>query len=241
MKLILNSDVKSLGRKGDVVDVAKGYARNYLLPKKLAVVANSSNLKFAEALREKREIQAVANNELAESIKTALADAKIVISQNTTDEGTLYAAVSNEQIVDAIKISSSDNNFFPLLKTVFSGDKPVIISTGLSNNKEIEDTLNYILSKCKNTNFKNELALLHCVTAYPVEHKYANLKSIKTIKDNFNVTVGYSDHTLGINAAIASVALGARLIEKHFTKDKSTLQISRYLYWRPRFFFKQNF
>ena len=106
MKLILNSDVKSLGRKGDVVDVAKGYARNYLLPKKLAVVANSSNLKFAEALREKRGIQAVANNELAESIKTALADAKIVISQNTTDEGTLYAAVSNEQIVDAIETFS---------------------------------------------------------------------------------------------------------------------------------------
>ncbi len=106
MKLILNADVKSLGRKGDVVDVAKGYARNYLLPKKLAVVANSSNLKFAEALREKREIQAVANNELAESIKTALADAKIVISQNTTDEGTLYAAVSNEQIVDAIETFS---------------------------------------------------------------------------------------------------------------------------------------
>ena len=106
MKLILNSDVKSLGRKGDVVDVAKGYARNYLLPKNLAVVANSSNLKFAEALREKREIQAVANNELAESIKTALADAKIVISENTTDEGTLYAAVSNEQIVDAIETFS---------------------------------------------------------------------------------------------------------------------------------------
>ena len=106
MKLILNSDVKSLGRKGDVVDVAKGYARNYLLPKRLAVVATSSNLKFAEELREKREIQAVANNELAESIKTALADAKIVISQNTTDEGTLYAAVSNEQIVDAIETFS---------------------------------------------------------------------------------------------------------------------------------------
>ena len=106
MTLILNTDVKSLGRMADVVDVAKGYARNYLLPKKLAVVANSSNLKFAEALREKREIQAVANNELAESIKTSLADAKIVISQNTTDEGTLYAAVSNEQIVDAIETFS---------------------------------------------------------------------------------------------------------------------------------------
>ena len=106
MKLILNSDVKSLGRKGDVVDVAKGYARNYLLPKKLAIVATSSNLKFAEELQEKREMQTQANDELAESIKTALADANIVISQTTTDEGTLYAAVSNEQIVDAIETFS---------------------------------------------------------------------------------------------------------------------------------------
>lgn len=106
MKLILNTDVKSLGRKGDVVDVAKGYARNYLLPKKLAMVATASNLKFAEKLQEKRELQAQANDELAESIKAALADAKIVISQNTTDEGTLYAAVSDEQIVDAIETFS---------------------------------------------------------------------------------------------------------------------------------------
>ena len=106
MKLILNSDVKSLGRKGDVVDVAKGYARNYLLPKKLAMVATASNLKFAEKLQAKREMQAQANDELAESIKAALADAKIVISQNTTDEGTLYAAVSEEQIVDAIETFS---------------------------------------------------------------------------------------------------------------------------------------
>ena len=106
MKLILNSDVKSLGRKGDVVDVAKGYARNYLLPKKLAMVATASNLKFAEKLQEKREMQAQANDELAESIKAALADAKIVISQNTTDEGTLYAAVSDEQIVNAIETFS---------------------------------------------------------------------------------------------------------------------------------------
>jgi large subunit ribosomal protein L9 len=106
MKLILNSDVKSLGRKGDVVDVAKGYARNYLLPKKLAMVATASNIKFAEKLQEKREMQAQANDELAESIKAALADAKIVISQNTTDEGTLYAAVSDEQIVDAIETFS---------------------------------------------------------------------------------------------------------------------------------------
>ena len=58
MKLILNSDVQSLGRKGDVVDVAKGYARNYLLPKKLAIVATANNLEFAQKLQEKRQEQA---------------------------------------------------------------------------------------------------------------------------------------------------------------------------------------
>ena len=106
MKLILNADVKSLGRKGDVVDVAKGYARNYLIPKKLAIKATSNNLKLAEKLQEKRAMQTQVNSELAESIQTALADAKIVISQTSTDEGTLYAAISNEQIIDAVETFS---------------------------------------------------------------------------------------------------------------------------------------
>ena len=106
MKLILNSDIKSLGRKGDVVDVAKGYARNYLLPKKLAIVATTNNLEFAQKLQEKRQQQAQVNSELAESIITALVDAHIVISQTTTDEGTLYAAISNLQIVEAVETFS---------------------------------------------------------------------------------------------------------------------------------------
>ena len=106
MKLILNADVKSLGRKGDIVDVAKGYARNYLIPKKLAIKATSNNLKLAEKLQEKRAMQTQVNSELAESIQTALADAKIVISQTSTDEGTLYAAISNEQIIDAVETFS---------------------------------------------------------------------------------------------------------------------------------------
>ena len=106
MKLILNSDVKSLGRKGDIVNVAKGYARNYLLPKKLAIMATTSNLELAEKIQEKRKLQAQENSELADSITTAVADAHIVISQNSTDEGTLYAAISNEQIVEAIETFS---------------------------------------------------------------------------------------------------------------------------------------
>ena len=103
MKLILNSDVAKLGRKGDIVDVAKGYARNYLLPKNLAIVATDSNILIAEKIQEKRIAEISESEDLAESIKAALADAHLVISQKSTDEGTLYAAVANNEIVEAIE------------------------------------------------------------------------------------------------------------------------------------------
>ena len=103
MKLILNSDVTKLGRKGDVVDVTKGYARNYLLPKNLAIVATDSNISIAEKIQEKRAVEITENKELAESIKLALADAHLVIPQKSTDEGTLYAAVGNNEIVEVIE------------------------------------------------------------------------------------------------------------------------------------------
>ena len=103
MKLILNSDVTKLGRKGDIVNVAKGYARNYLLPKNLAIVATDSNISIAEKIQEKRIAEITESEELAESIKVALADAHLVISQKSTDEGTLYAAVANNEIVEVIE------------------------------------------------------------------------------------------------------------------------------------------
>ena len=103
MKLILNSDVTKLGRKGDIVDVAKGYARNYLLPKNLAIVATDSNISIAEKIQEKRIAEITESEELAESIKVALADAHLVISQKSTDEGTLYASISNDSIIEAIE------------------------------------------------------------------------------------------------------------------------------------------
>ena len=103
MKLILNSDVTKLGRKGDIVDVAKGYARNYLLPKNLAIVATDSNISIAEKIQEQRIAEITESEELAESIKVALADAHLVIPQKSTDEGTLYAAVANNEIVEVIE------------------------------------------------------------------------------------------------------------------------------------------
>ena len=103
MKIILNQDVKKLGKKGDVVEVAKGYARNYLLPQKLGIKATEKNILVAEKMQQKRQASIEENIELANSIKEGLADAKIVIAANSTDEGTLYASVSNESIIEAIE------------------------------------------------------------------------------------------------------------------------------------------
>ena len=103
MKIILNQDVKKLGKKGDVVEVAKGYARNYLLPQKLGIKATEKNILVAEKMQQKRQASIEENIELANSIQEGLADAKIVIAENSTDEGTLYASVSNESIIEAIE------------------------------------------------------------------------------------------------------------------------------------------
>ena len=103
MKLILKEDISKLGRKGDIVNVAKGYARNYLIPKNMAMVATTKNVTIAERMQEKRQAVLEESSQLADSIQQALADAHLVIDQNSTDEGTLYAAVTNAQIIESIE------------------------------------------------------------------------------------------------------------------------------------------
>ena len=103
MKLILKEDISKLGRKGDIVNVAKGYGRNYLIPKNMAMVATTKNVTIAERMQEKRQAVLEESSQLADSIQQALADAHLVIAQNSTDEGTLYAAVTNAQIIESIE------------------------------------------------------------------------------------------------------------------------------------------
>ena len=124
-----------------------------------------------------------------------------------------------DKIVPAFKIASSDNNFYPLLKTIAMTGKPVIMSTGLSDVEDIIKSKKYIENVWTKSNITQEMILLHCVSAYPTPPKYANLLAINDLK-KIGSKIGYSDHTLGIDAAILSVALGARLIEKHFTISK---------------------
>lgn len=102
MKLILTSDVQDLGKRGDVVDVADGYARNFLLPKKAAIVANEGALKQAEAIREARIEAEQKAKEAAEAIATQLVGSRVVLAARAGDEGQLYGSVGVGDVVVGI-------------------------------------------------------------------------------------------------------------------------------------------
>ena len=121
---------------------------------------------------------------------------------------------------DLIKIASGDNNFFPLIEKVLKSKKSIIISTGMTNASQIKDLTNYIYKVIGKKSAEKRIALLHCVTSYPVEDRFANLRSVEYLIKNSKLTIGYSDHTLGNDACIAAVAMGAKVIEKHFTINK---------------------
>jgi|TARA_B110000211_G_C14066187_1_gene547762 N,N'-diacetyllegionaminate synthase len=123
----------------------------------------------------------------------------------------------NKLKLDFIKIPSGEIDNYPYLKALGKLNKKIILSTGMSNLKEILAAIK-ILTKF-GTN-KKKISLLHCHSDYPSKPINLNLKSIQTLKKTFNLRVGYSDHSLGIEAAIVSVSLGAEIIEKHLTLSK---------------------
>jgi N,N'-diacetyllegionaminate synthase len=123
-----------------------------------------------------------------------------------------------EGIVDGYKIASGDNDFYALLERVARSDKPLVISTGLSDVAQIERTVAAI-ERERGDAAAESLALLHCVSSYPAEPGELNLLSIPFLAERFPYPIGYSDHALGTTAALAAVALGARIVEKHFTLE----------------------
>lgn len=116
----------------------------------------------------------------------------------------------------AFKIGSGEITNLPFLRYIAQKKKAIILSTGMSTLGEVEDGLNII----RNNDF-NDIILLHCVSNYPTKMENVNLRAIKTLKCAFKVPVGFSDHTAGIIASIASVALGSCMIEKHFTLNRN--------------------
>jgi N,N'-diacetyllegionaminate synthase len=118
--------------------------------------------------------------------------------------------------VPAFKISSGDLTNSPLLEHVASKGKPVILSTGMSELSELIEAVSVLnMAGCDNP------VLLHCVSNYPAQPPEVNLRAMQTMRSAFDVPVGFSDHTEGIDVTLAAVALGACVIEKHFTMDRT--------------------
>jgi len=115
------------------------------------------------------------------------------------------------------KIPSGEITNLPYLERIAQLKKPIILSTGMSTLTEIENAI-AILKK----NGAIDITVLHCTTEYPAPFEDVNLKAMNTIKKKFNIGVGYSDHTMGIEVPIAAVALGASVIEKHFTLNRDS-------------------
>ncbi|HHE04901.1 MAG TPA: N-acetylneuraminate synthase [candidate division WOR-3 bacterium] len=121
-----------------------------------------------------------------------------------------------ENFVPVYKIGSGEITNLPFLEYIAKKGKPIILSTGMSTLGEVEEAVKTII----NVNSSLPLVLLHCVSSYPAKYEDVNLKVMLTLKEAFELPVGYSDHTLGIEIPIAAVALGAKIIEKHFTLDR---------------------
>lgn len=116
------------------------------------------------------------------------------------------------------KIPSGEVTNYPYLRKIAQYHEPVILSTGMCEISDIEYAIKVLI---KNGLSIDNITILHCNTEYPTPYKDVNLKAMLTIGDKFGVSIGYSDHTEGIEVPIAAVALGATVIEKHFTLDKN--------------------
>jgi len=120
--------------------------------------------------------------------------------------------------MNIFKIPSGEITNYPLLKEIGSYGKNIIMSTGMADLGEIEDALNVLVASGTSL---ERIVVLQCNTEYPTPYEDVNLKAMLTIREAFKIDVGYSDHTLGIEVPIAAVALGAKVIEKHFTLDRN--------------------
>ncbi|MFC6099491.1 N-acetylneuraminate synthase [Olivibacter domesticus] len=124
----------------------------------------------------------------------------------------------NQLGLDRFKVPSGEITNYPYLRAIAQLGKPVILSTGMATLGEIEDAIHVL----RTFGIKRKgITVLHCNTEYPTPMEDVNLKAMKTIGRAFGVAIGYSDHTLGIEVPIAATALGATVIEKHFTLDRN--------------------
>jgi len=150
--------------------------------------------------------------EMTREVARHAAGCGIIFLSTAFDEASV--ALLDDLGVPAFKVGSGDVTDLPLLEFIGRKRKPVILSTGMSYLSEVESAVETLLaSGC------TQIALLQCVSAYPADPRAANLRALRTLRDHFDVPVGFSDHFLGNELAVAAVALGASIVEKHITLD----------------------
>ena len=142
-------------------------------------------------------------------------DTKDIIFLSTADE--VKSARFLFDLQNIFKIGSGEITNLPYLRYIGSFKKQVILSTGMAEIYEIKDAVNILINSGTK---KNDITVLHCNTEYPTPYEDVNLNAMLTIRDELGIKVGYSDHTLGIEVPIAAVAMGAEVVEKHFTLDR---------------------
>lgn len=162
--------------------------------------------------------------EMLKKLELASEDIKKLFDYAKRTKITFLSSAFDEESVDlldhlgvsAFKVASGEITNFPLLRYIAEKKKPIILSTGMSTYEEIDEALSTLRKSGA-----EEIVLLHCVTSYPARIEDANLRNIETLRNKFKLPVGFSDHTLSIAVPVAAAALGAVLIEKHFTLDKN--------------------
>ena len=146
----------------------------------------------------------------------AYAKKKGILFLSTPDGFESLDFLADELSLPIIKIGSTEINHLQYLTAIAKKSRPIILSTGLSSLGEVERALSTIRAE-----YKGPLAVLHCNSSYPVPLEDMNLRAMTTLEKAFCVPVGLSDHSEGNEASVAAVALGARIIEKHFTLDRN--------------------
>jgi N,N'-diacetyllegionaminate synthase len=158
------------------------------------------------------ELDRAAHEELIDYCKTK--DIKFLSTAFDHDSIELLAKLD----IPLYKIPSGEITNLPYLRHIGKMEKPIIMSTGMSTLDEVHNALNILIESGAE---KEQITILHCNTEYPTPMEDVNLKAMLTIRDKLGVKIGYSDHTLGIEVAISAVAMGATVIEKHFTLDRN--------------------
>lgn len=163
---------------------------------------------------------------MLKSLELSTSDHKVLIDACKKRRIQFLSTAFDEEGIDYLdslnlpffKSPSGEITNYPYLKRLAQKGRPVVLSTGMANMKEVKDAMDVLLTHGLT---KKDITILHCNSEYPTPMEDVNLKAMNTIGKELGVQVGYSDHTMGIEVPIAVVALGAKVIEKHFTLDRN--------------------